>query len=232
MERSEARRVAVCLIAAHNITQNTVLNQRGYVAGNLLMSGVLIGITGVSGVAPSEMGLSLRLERRALRTAAIISALVLGGSASALAHPRSRKLLRDERSRDSSSGVIAYKSLVRFPIGTALFEEATFRGVLPALTGRSNAEGDLLAAGIFGLWHVIPTARALAGSPLSRDMTLADRAIAVMAGCAATMAAGLGLSWLRRCSRSLVLPWLVHSAFNTITYLAGVLAWRLSDRRS
>jgi len=231
MERAETRKGALALIAVHNIVQNTLLNKRGYVAGNVLVSGVLVAFAAASRVTASEMGLSLQLERRDLRTALLAFALTAGGCAAALSHPTSRELLRDERAQDGSWDVIAYKSLVRFPIGTALFEELTFRGVIPALTGRSDSSGDLLSAGVFGLWHVIPTARALSGNYLSEDMTLADRIKAVIAGCAVTTAGGLGFSWLRRRSGSIALPWMVHSAFNTFTYLAGVLAWRLSDRQ-
>lgn len=229
MDRQKAKRSVLALIAAHNLAQNTVLNRRGYVESNALVLAGLVSIGKVSGLTFSDMGLSPRIDRRDLRLLGVFTALIAGGSSAALALPRARKLLRDDRARDSSSNVIAYKSLVRFPIGTALFEEATFRGVLPALTGRSNAAGDVLSAGVFGMWHVIPTARALPGSPLSKDTTLVDRGKAVMAGCAATALAGLGFSWLRRRSSSIVLPWLVHTAFNTITYLAGVVAWRLSD---
>lgn len=232
MERNKSRDAALGLIAAHNLAQNTVLNGRGYVEGNLLVLAGLVSVSRASGLSLSEIGLSPKVDRSDLRLFGVVATLIASGSLVALAHPRSRELLRDERARDRSSDVIVYKSLVRFPIGTALFEETTFRGVLPALTGRSNAAGDLLSALVFGLWHVIPTARALPGSRLSGDMTLADRARAVMAGCAFTTLAGLGFSWLRRRSGSIVLPWLVHSAINTITYLAGVLAWRLGARRS
>jgi membrane protease YdiL (CAAX protease family) len=226
MQRSEARRAALGLIFAHNLTQNTVLNRRGYVEGNLLVLAGLVSLGKMSGLSLSKMGLSPTIDARDLRLFGVLVALTTGGSLSALSHPRARELLRDERARNSSRDEIAYKSLIRFPIGTALFEEATFRGVLPALAGRSAATGDLLSAGVFGLWHVIPTAQALPGSPVSKGMKLADRAKTVMAGCVATSLAGLGFSWLRRKSGSIVLPWLVHSAFNTITYLAGVFAWR------
>ena len=229
MDRREAAQTALGLIAAHNIAQNTVLNRRGYVVGNLLVAGTLAALGKAAGLGFTDMGLSLELKRSDLQAAGVVTAVTLAGSSIALAHPKSRAMLRDERAHDSSSQ-IAHKTLVRFPIGTALFEEATFRGVLPALAGRSSAAGDFVSAGFFGLWHVIPTARALPGSPLSQDMNLAGRGKAIVAGCGATALAGLGFSFLRRRSGSIVLPWLIHTVFNTITYLAGVLAWRIGDR--
>ena len=232
MDQREAAKSVLGLIAAHNIAQNTLLNRSGYVTANLLVAGTLAAFGRVAGLSFNEMGLTPRVDRRDLRFSGFVIALTAGGSLAALAHRRTRRLLRDERARDTSREAIAHKTLIRFPIGTALFEEATFRGILPAVTGRSPATGDLISAWVFGLWHVIPTARALPGSPLGRDMTLAEKTRAVLAGSALTAFAGLALSGLRRRSGSIVLPWVVHSAFNTITYLAGVVAWRVSARRS
>ena len=220
------------LVAAHNIAQNTFLNRRGYVEGNLLVLAGLVGIGKMQGLSLEEMGLSPKFGRRDLQILGLLAASTAAGSLAALAHPETRELLRDERARDESGRVIAYKTLIRFPIGTALFEEGSFRGVLPALIGRSEATGDLVSAIAFGLWHVIPTGRALAGSPLSLEMTPDRRARAVIAGCAITSLAGLGFSRVRRHSGSVVLPWLIHSAFNIITYLGGVVAWRFSSRRT
>ncbi len=229
MDRRVVAKSSLAIIAVHNIAQNTLLNRRGYVAANLLVAGTLASLGKASGLSFTDMGLAPKLNRHDLQVSGIVVALTAGGCLAALTHPRTRRLLEDDRARDNSGEVIAYKSLIRFPIGTALFEEAAFRGVLPAAIRPSNATGDLISAGVFGLWHVIPTARTLPGSPLSKGMTLTGRAKTVMAGCAATTLAGLGFSWLRRRSGSIVLPWLVHTAFNTITYLAGVLAWRIGE---
>ncbi|HEX6286081.1 MAG TPA: CPBP family glutamic-type intramembrane protease, partial [Acidimicrobiia bacterium] len=49
---------------------------------------------------------------------------------------------------------------------------------------------------------------------------------AALGGSAAAGVAGLGLSWLRRRTGSLLAPWLVHATVNSAAYLAGVVRSR------
>jgi membrane protease YdiL (CAAX protease family) len=52
-------------------------------------------------------------------------------------------------------------SSIRFPLGTALYEEVAFRGVLGALWTRRSGErtARTVAAAAFGAWHILPTVR-------------------------------------------------------------------------
>ena len=52
---------------------------------------------------------------------------------------------------------MAYESLARIPVGTAVFEEVAFRGVLPGLIARTTTEPAAvgLSSLLFGLWHVL-----------------------------------------------------------------------------
>jgi len=217
---------ALSILAAHNLVQNLVLNERGYVTGNLVVSGLLIGLGRNSGLSWEAMGLGKGDTRSGLRmgTATALGGLATGGIA--LASSRIRPLLRDDRAATTSMGDVWRRALIRFPLGTALFEEVAFRGVLPALFG-GPWRGDLLSAGAFGLWHLIPTQRALAGNPASKGMPAARRVGAVVGGSLAAGVAGLALSALRRRTGSLLAPWLVHASFNSLSYLAGVTAHRM-----
>ena len=124
MDRRTAKRSALILVAAHCLAQNTILNRRGYVEGNMLVLAALVSIGKGAGLSLAELGLNPRVNRKDLRLGGVFIALTATGALAALIHPRTRELLRDERSHDQSSRVIAYKSLARFPIGTALFEGA------------------------------------------------------------------------------------------------------------
>jgi membrane protease YdiL (CAAX protease family) len=128
-----------------------------------------------------------------------------------------------------SGSAVWRRALIRFPLGTALFEEVAFRGVLPAMLGRCHRPlaSDAMSAAVFGLWHLIPATRALAGNPLGRGISPGRKLAVVLGGSAAAGAAGLALSRLRRETGSLYAPWLIHSSFNTLSYLAGVVALRL-----
>ena len=52
----------------------------------------------------------------------------------------------------------------------------------------------------------------------------------VVGGATLTGLSSFGLTWLRSRSGSLIAPWLIHSAVNTIGYLVGVRAWRAPHR--
>ncbi len=193
------------------------------------MAAGLIGLGRSSGASLAEMGLRPVLSADDLRLAGATAATAAIMASAAVAHPRTRALLRDERARDAPRALIRQRVLIRFPLGTAMFEEVVFRGVLPRLLARSEKTGDLLSTALFGLWHVIPTARVLRGNPIGRRAASSARAVA--AGSVAAAAAGHALVWARRTSGSVVLPWLLHSIFNITSYLAGVVAWRFHDRK-
>ncbi len=217
------------LLALHNLVQNTLLNERGYVTGNLVVSGLLVGVGRASGLTWEEMG---------LRGGSLRDGLLVGGAASlaattvglvALAHP---EILDDDRAAASGDAVWR-RALIRFPLGTAPFEEIAFRGVLTAFLRRAHpaARAEWLAAAAFAAWHLIPTGRALAGNRLGREMSPPQRLGAAMAGSAAAGVAGLALSAMRRGTGSLLAPWLAHSSFNTVSYLTATAAGRRPGSR-
>jgi uncharacterized protein len=139
--------------------------------------------------------------------------------------PATRPVLRDDRIAGLSGREVAYQALVRIPVGTVLWEETAFRGVLQAALVRVMPAGAAVAVtnGVFGIWHITPTAAALringlAGGP--------GRMLAgVTAGVAATAAGGVLLSWLRTRSGSLAAPVLLHVATNSAGALA---AWAIT----
>ena len=117
-----------------------------------------------------------------------------------------------------------YQVLLRIPIGTALFEELAFRGVLfGMLARRGSIRGAAVGSSLlFGLWHVAPTLAALdtnaAGDLGKGSFTMAA---VVTGGVAATALAGMGFVWLRLRGGSLVTPVVVHAAFNCTAYGFG-----------
>jgi hypothetical protein len=141
------------------------------------------------------------------------------------AAPRIRSIrhhLRDERAPIGPIRETMRRVLVRYPIGTALFEEVAFRGVLPPLLANRENSGDLASAVAFGIWHLVPTHHALVVNGIGRDKR--SRLLGTLAGSAAAGVAGYVLSRIRRKTGSLLAPWLIHGAINTTSYLAVVLA--------
>ena len=135
--------------------------------------------------------------------------------------------LSRSRELDSADGLdLAYQTLLRIPLGTALFEEAAFRGVLLGLWLRtSSVRGAVVAQSVgFGLWHVTPTLELLRGSDLSTNP--AFLAFGVMGGVAATFAGGLFFGWIRQRSGSIYGPVLAHWLINALTAALAFLMVR------
>jgi membrane protease YdiL (CAAX protease family) len=116
--------------------------------------------------------------------------------------------------------------LLRIPLGTVAWEEAAFRGVLQAALRRVLAEpaATAVASAVFGIWHIRPTAEALAANRLAT--TRGARIRAVTATVAGTAAAGVLLSFLRSRSGSLAAPVLLHLTANCTGPLASAAAAR------
>jgi membrane protease YdiL (CAAX protease family) len=230
MTPRRSTQLALAVLAGHNLVQNHLLNEEGYVAGNLAVSAALIGLGRISGLNWDDMGLSPAAASDGLRLGAVVSAGAVVAAALGLVHPRSRRYLLDERAAPADGGSVWRRALIRFPVGTALFEEVAFRGVIPALLRHRHRpnSADLLAAGAFSAWHLIPTARALSGNPLGQGMRPGPRLAAIVGGSVLAGAFGLFFTALRRRSGSLLAPWLTHASLNTFSYLTATAAWKLA----
>ena len=135
---------------------------------------------------------------------------------------KARRLLDDQRLDGVGRQEAAYRVAVRFPVGTALFEEVLFRGVLPqAFPFRTASRRDLAAASVFAIWHLIPTASALRANPASKDMSSTKKVAAIVGGSLASGLAGLGFSALRRGTSSVAAPWLVHASYNATAFMTA-----------
>jgi membrane protease YdiL (CAAX protease family) len=108
--------------------------------------------------------------------------------------------------------------LVIIPLGTALFEETIFRGVLLGVLMRATARraAVITSAVLFGLWHVPAALSDAQGESAAATVGILAGTIAV------TTVAGVLFAWLRLRSGSLAAPVLAHIATNSVTYLAVV----------
>ena len=198
-----------------------------YVAANLTAAGVLLAAARASGLSWEELGLARRRLPAGARWGGVCLALVGAGYLAALAVPVVRPLLTDARVAGLDAGELAYQVLVGIPLGTVVWEEVAFRGVLLAALARvlSLRAAIAVSAAVFGVWHVRPTLSALAVNDLAEGPLLTG--LAVLLGCLATALAGLVLTWLRLRSGSLLAPALLHLATNSLGTLAAAIALRL-----
>jgi membrane protease YdiL (CAAX protease family) len=213
---------ALAMLTVHNLTQNTFLNERGYVAASLTAAAGMISLGRDAGLGWDDMSLTCGDRARTCGVGLAAVALGTAGVFLALTEP-ARPYLRDDRAPLGSRGRTAIRALTRFPLGTALFEEVAFRGVLPALLRQSGwKRPHIAAATIFGVWHLLPTYQALRTNQIGASAQ--QRLIGVVLGSTAAGVAGHGLELVRRYTGGLVGPWIVHSSINASAYLASVIA--------
>lgn len=226
--RGFAVALAVVLTAWNNLVVTRLPGYPGsYVAANALATAVLLTMARALGLSWAELGLDPRRARDGARLGGACFTLVAAVYAAALALPLTRPLLADDRVTGLDDAELAYGVLVRVPLGTVVWEEVAFRGVLLAVLVRVLPLRAAVGASavVFGAWHVRPTLSALAANDLADAPVLI--ALAVVLGCLATAVAAVLFSWLRLRSGSLLAPVLVHLGTNSIGVLAAAAAVRL-----
>ncbi len=217
--------LVLVLCAWNNVVVTRLPGYPGsYVVANVTAAGALLAAARASRLSWEHLGLDRRRLPAGLRWGAACFTLVAGGYAVALVVPGLRPLLTDARVAGLDGGEVAYQVLVRIPLGTVLWEEVAFRGVLLAALTRlvSVRAATAASAAVFGIWHVRPTLSALAANDLAGGPVL--RGSAVLLACVFTALVGVMFAWLRLRSGSLLAPALLPLATNTLGTLAAAVA--------
>ena len=202
-----------------------VIPRRWHLPTNLVAAGALLATARAGDMTARELGITRSQVASAARHGVGVSATIAATVGLVASPRRLRHLFADDRVRAASHREVAFETLARIPVGTALFEEVAFRGVLSGLLLRIMAPGPayLASAAAFGLWHVLPTLRDHAGSPTAGRVSPSTAAISSVL---LTAPAGLAFEGLRRRTDSLLAPVLAHAALNASAYLAAQAAHR------
>ncbi|MEV4323406.1 CPBP family intramembrane glutamic endopeptidase [Microbispora rosea] len=168
------------VLMAANVLNNRVA-RRWAPLTSAVATGALVLVARREGITWRELG--FRRARAGALTGGALAAGVAAVYAAGVAHPRTRVLFHDERALALSCRRVLEEALVQVPFGTVLLEEVGFRGVLPALLGRSLPPRAAVAASaaLFGLWHVLP-AMDMAGANLALGRLTAGETPAEAAG--------------------------------------------------
>ena len=221
--------VASCAVLAayNNVSGERPWRSRWYVPANACAAAAALSAAAASGLTAADIGLG-RGAWLPGRLAWRLAAAGAAGWVLIAVVPATRPLLDDNRITSLEGRAVAYQAVVRIPVGTVLWEEIAFRGVLQAALRRVMAKGAAVTVTsvVFGIWHIRPTAGALRANGLAGDRSRARAAVA--AGVAATTAAGAFLSWLRERSGRVAAPALLHLAANSGGLIA---AWAVAGRR-
>ena len=233
-DRGFALAACAVLAAYNNVLGVHHWHDRRYVRVNLCATGAALAAAALSGLTPADLGLG-RGRWLPGRLGYQLAAAVAAGWLLVAVVPAARPLLGDKRIAALDGCGAAYQALIRIPVGTALWEEIAFRGVLQAALCRVMPRTTAIAVTscAFGVWHIRPTLQGLRANGLAGTR---GRALAgVTAGVAVTTAGGALFSWLRERSGSLTAPILLHVTTNSgglVTALAVAAASPAAQRGS
>lgn len=215
--------LALALVAYNNLRPE--LGGLAYVAVNLSVVAVLVALAlGPLGLTLEDIGLTGNGLRAVVLTSAAALILVAPLFAAA-AFDSTARFVADERAAGLGTSNIVWQALVRIPLGTALTEEAAFRGVLLASFGdRRTWVAALVASVAFGLWHIAPTIDLVQVNFPSAGPR--QTALFVVGAVVAATAAGLGFVWLRLRTGGIAAPFAFHAIVNSMALVASVLAHR------
>jgi uncharacterized protein len=220
--------IACCaaLAAYNNVIHKHPWHYRRYVALNTCATGAALAAALGSGLTPADLGFGPGAWSPG-RPGAGLAAAAAAGWVGVAAIPAARPVLNDKRLTSLDGRAIAYQAAVRIPLGTVLWEEFAFRGVLQAALRRimPQTPAIVVTSAVFGIWHVRPTLQALRVNGLADDRGQAVTRVAAAVG--VTAVGGAFLSWLRARSGSLTAPVLVHLATNSG---GPVAAWAVANR--
>lgn len=222
--------VLSALLLAWSAVADLLIGEVAYTSRNLLLTGLLL--VGWSryraapwGTVSAELGLDRARLGAGLRwgsAAFLVVGAVLGAAVLLADHLAVIRMLLSDARAASFADDLWFVALVRIPLGTAVFEEVAFRGVLLAAALRVLPRWRAVGVNsvVFGLWHIPPTVVALELNGVAT--TSPEGLSSVLGAVLVTTLAGYGFSWLRLASGSLLAPILAHCATNSLALLAAV----------
>ena len=192
----------------------------------VLTAAAIVAVGRLSGLKWADIGLARTSWRRGMLWALCACAFVAAAYVVILLTPLD--VLLDDNRYDDGWAQALVTALIVVPLGTVLWEELAFRGVLwgQLHTRWSTRVATIVSSLLFGIWHALPALR-FADSNESVT-TVSDGAGSTVGTVLVTvLLTGLGgvvLCELRRRSDSLLAPIGLHWALNGLGVLAVAAA--------
>jgi len=185
----------------------------------VIVTGYMVWALRYVGLSTEELGLGRSSMRAGVRDGLIAALCIAGVIAILVAIPASRSYFSSSHAVSGSTTSRFLQPLVVIPLGTVVFEEVIFRGVLLAVLLRwgSRRQAIVVSSVVFGFWHVIPALGHVSGKGVVASLGV------VVGTIAATSVAGALFAWLRIRSNSLFAPILAHVATNSFAYVGALI---------
>lgn len=216
----------VILILLYGTVLARLIPRQYHLFLNIGISVVAIIVGLAFGMNWANMGLDLSHILPGFFVAVVASIIITAGTVIIAAIPFLRHYFLGENLAQASGKLMAFEAAIRIPLGTALVEEILFRGILLGLLllHHSTIVALIIAAVIFGLWHIFPTINQIEDND-SVAKALQDKKQrkygSIIGVVAVTTIAGLLFGWLRIIAGGILAPWLVHWSINA-SGVAGI----------
>jgi membrane protease YdiL (CAAX protease family) len=177
------------------------------------------------------MGLRRDRATRGLTLGVVIVAGIIIAMLLAIAISSISEILHDDRFVESSVGLLLFHALIRIPLGTALYEEVLFRGVIFGMLARryTPLKAAIWSSLLFGLWHILPVLDVMQTNPVGAHVSgLSGTSVAVLAAVAGTFLSGLVLLWIRLLANSILASVIVHIGTNSTAIIAAIVVVHLA----
>lgn len=220
--------ILIGVLVAYSVIINNYLKEKWHLLFSLTLSITVIWwVVRFSDIPLGNISTHLGSAIPGLIYGTIAYALISLAIASTIFIPFAKGFLHDERVIRLNTRQFLYKTLVNLPVATIFLEEVIFRGVMLALLMQnfSTTQSVLISSLLFGLWHIFPAYTSTITNGSIKMMK--KPAIPVIAGTVfITFLAGVGFSWLRLASGSILAPMMAHYATNS----GGIIAsWWLHN---
>ena len=185
------------------------------------------------GLSADQLGVGARYIASGILVALTLSIIFIAIALFVATVPRLQGyFLSQDSILKTKNSRIAFETMFRIPLVTALFEEFVFRGFLLALflSIETTTSAILYSSIIFGLWHIFPAINGMNQDHYNalKNQSKHKKFAFVCFNVASTAVAGLFFSWLRIVANSVVAPWLLHSTINA----GGVVAVLFANKRN
>jgi uncharacterized protein len=186
------------------------------------------------GLSWQDLGLGAGTWRRGGIWAGVLIGAVAVVYAAGAALPATRDAFRDSRYH-FGLGHALLTAFVLIPVGTVLFEEVAFRGVLWGLVrkGYGVVAATAVSSMLFGIWHVLPSLGLAGDNQAVGDAVgtgTAGKVLSVLGTVLFTGLSGVVFCELRRRSGSLLASAGLHWATNGLGVLAAAAVWGWTSR--
>jgi membrane protease YdiL (CAAX protease family) len=209
----------VVAIGAIDIVANSIVPEPARVPVKIaVLFALLLWARRAPGLAWEEMGLGRAELGAGLRLGGLTALTIAGAILLFVGVPSTQSFFEARNVAVDSTTQHILMPLVIIPVGTALFEETIFRGVLLGVLLRtmSRRQAVLVSSGLFGLWHIPPALHDGNGHGATAGLGV------VLGIVLFTSVAGVFFAVLRLRSGSLAAPVLAHAATNSCAYLAAL----------